>query len=71
MARSTAKVVNPKITRRPRRKWWRNCEARVSRREAVETVNETVVGEGRKIVRWGRVVSIEVDSTNCISVPLS
>ena len=49
--RSTAKVVSPKTIRRPSRKWWRNCEARVSRREAVETVNDMVVGEGHKVVR--------------------
>ena len=34
----------------------------VSRREAVETVNDIVVGEGHKIVRWDRVVSIGLDN---------
>ena len=34
----------------------------VSRREAVETVNDMVVGEGHKIVRWDRVVSIGLDN---------
>ncbi len=70
LARITAKVVSPKTIRRPNRKWWRNCEAKVSRREAVETVNDTVVGDGRKVVRWGRVVSIGIDSTNYILAPL-
>ena len=33
---------------------------KVWRNDAVETVKETVVGEGRSVARCGRVVSIEI-----------
>lgn len=54
-------VESPSARRRSRRRWWRSWEGRVCRREAVETVKEMVVGEGRRVARWGRVVSIGVD----------
>ena len=47
-ARITSKVESPATRRRKRRRW---CCKREE--EAVETVKETVVGEGRKVVRWG------------------
>lgn len=58
LASNTATVARPNRTRRRRRKWWKSWEAIVSRREAVETVKDIVVGEGRNVVRWDRVFSI-------------
>lgn len=50
----------PVMMRRARRRKWRSCAGRVERGEAVDTVKETVVEEGRRVWSWGRVVSIEV-----------
>lgn len=59
LASITSSVARPMRIRWSRRQWWRNRDGKVWRGGAVETVYETVEGEGRSVVRWGRVVSIE------------
>ena len=53
------RVARPRRVRRRRIKAWRSWEVSVCRWEAVETVNETVVEDGRNVDRCGRVVSID------------
>ena len=56
LARRTSRVERPKIRRRTSRSWCRRWEERVWRGAAVETVNETVVGDGRRMERWGSII---------------
>lgn len=44
------------MRRRMSRIWCRRLEERVWRGAAVETVNETVVGDGRRMERWGSII---------------
>ena len=48
-------VERPTRRRRRTEQWWRRWADRVWRGEAVETVKETVVGEGRNTNRWGSI----------------
>ena len=60
------KVVSPDRIRIAWRNVWEARDGKVVRGEAVETVYETVVGEGRKVLKCGLEVSIDADSGSCL-----